>query len=79
MNERIEINPLVQHGRPVIKGTRVPVIAILGELFSGMSRSDIAREYGIADEDVRAACDFALELVEKRQRRTVRVSPNLRA
>lgn len=67
MNERIEINPLVQHGRPVIKGTRVPVIRILGELAEGMPREQIATEYSITVEDVIAAIDYAAELVEQEQ------------
>ena len=67
MNERIEINPLVQHGRPVIKGTRVPVVAILGELAEGMPRDEIAAQYSITVEDVIAAIDYAAELVEQEQ------------
>jgi uncharacterized protein (DUF433 family) len=30
MNERIVIDPEIQHGKPVIRGTRVPVARILG-------------------------------------------------
>ena len=67
MNPRISIDPQVQHGRPVIKGTRVPVVAILGELAEGMSRDDIAREYRLTLEDIVAAVDFAAELVEQEQ------------
>lgn len=67
MNERIEINPLIQHGRPVIKGTRVPVVRILGELAGGTAREEIAREYGVTDEDIKAALVFAAELVEQEQ------------
>jgi uncharacterized protein (DUF433 family) len=67
MNERIEINPLIQHGRPVIKGTRVPVVRILGELAGGTPREEVAREYGVTDEDIRAALVFAAELVEQEQ------------
>ncbi|HEX9983808.1 MAG TPA: DUF433 domain-containing protein [Thermoanaerobaculia bacterium] len=32
MHDRIEINPHVQHGKLVIRGTRVPVVRVLGEL-----------------------------------------------
>lgn len=67
MNPRISIDPQVLHGRPVIKGTRVPVVAILGELAEGMSRDDVAREYRLTIDDVIAAIDFAAELVEQEQ------------
>jgi uncharacterized protein (DUF433 family) len=67
MNPRISIDPLVLHGRPVIKGTRVPVVAILGELAEGMSRDEVAREYRLTIDDVIAAIDYAAELVEQEQ------------
>jgi uncharacterized protein (DUF433 family) len=69
MNERISIDPGVQHGQPVIRGTRVPVVAILGELAEGMSREDIARDYRVTVEDIIAAVEYAAELVQHEQRR----------
>jgi uncharacterized protein (DUF433 family) len=69
MNPRIEINPLIQHGRPVIKGTRIPVEAILGELAEGMPRDEVATTYRISVDDVIAAIVYASELVSKEQRR----------
>jgi uncharacterized protein (DUF433 family) len=74
MNPRISIDPQVMHGRPVVKGTRVPVVAILGELAEGMSRDDVAREYRLTIDDVIAAIDFAAELVEQEQHHTLPVS-----
>jgi uncharacterized protein (DUF433 family) len=73
MHERIKIDPQIQHGRPVIRGTRVPVIRILGELAGGMTREQIAEEYGVTIEDVIAAIDYAAELVEQEQQRPVPV------
>ncbi len=35
--ERIEINPMVCNGKPVIKGTRIPVTVILDRLSEGES------------------------------------------
>ena len=69
MNERISIDPRVQHGKPVIRGTRVPVVVILGNLAGGMTREEIAREYGVTVEDVVAAVDYAAELIEAEQHR----------
>ena len=71
MHERISIDPRIQHGKPVIRGTRVPVVRILGELASGTSRDVIAREYGVTFEDIGAALDYAAELVEQVQQRPV--------
>ena len=67
MNPRISIDPQVQHGRPVIKGTRVPVIRLLGCIAEGMTIEETAAEYRVTLEDIIAAVDFAAELVEQEQ------------
>src|SRR3989338_5805884 len=54
MNERIIIDPELQHGKPVIRGTRVPVTRILGGLAGGMTFDEICREYDVSAEDIRA-------------------------
>lgn len=60
MNERIEINPNVCHGRPVIRGTRVLVSQILGALSGGDSIEAVLEDYpNITSEDVSAVFDFA--------------------
>ena len=64
MNSRIVVDPDIQHGKPVIKGTRVPVVRILGGLAGGMSEAQVAEEYGVSPDDVRAALAFAGELIE---------------
>ena len=64
MNERIIIDPEIQHGKPVIKGTRVPITRIIGGLASGMSIEEIISEYDVIEEDIRAALQYAGELVE---------------
>jgi uncharacterized protein (DUF433 family) len=65
MNERILIDPRIQHGKPVIRGTRVPVARIVGGLAGGMTVDEVAREFGVTEEDVRAALGYAAELVEE--------------
>lgn len=67
MNERIIIDPDVQHGKPIIRGTRVPVARILGGLASGMSIEEIIREYEVTEDDIRAALAYASELIEKEE------------
>jgi len=64
MNERIVVDPEIQHGKPVIRGTRVPVARIVGGLAGGMTREEIIREYGVREEDVLAALSYAAELIE---------------
>jgi len=64
MNKRIIIDPEIQHGKPVILGTRVPVARIIGELASGMTKEKIMREYEVTEEDICAALSFATELIE---------------
>src|SRR5450432_2873495 len=64
MQDRIEINPHIHHGQPVIKGTRVPVTRVLAEVAAGMSFEKIQQQYEIEVEDIRAAVAFANELVE---------------
>lgn len=60
MNERIEINPRVCAGRPVIKGTRIPVEVILGQLAEARSWEDLMAGYPeLVREDIQAALRFA--------------------
>ena len=64
VKERIIIDPKIQHGKPVIRGTRVPVARVIAGLAGGMTREDVIREYAITDEDVAAALAYAADLVE---------------
>ncbi|MCA9919734.1 MAG: DUF433 domain-containing protein [Anaerolineales bacterium] len=63
MNQRIELNPLICHGKPIIKGTRIMVSTILGALAGGDSIEMILEDYPTLErEDVQAALMFASEL-----------------
>lgn len=61
--ERIVIDPEIRHGKPIIKGTRVPVEVILGSLAGGMEIREIASEYGIKKEDVQAAIELSSQWI----------------
>jgi uncharacterized protein (DUF433 family) len=63
--ERILVDPAVCHGKPVIRGTRVPVTVVVGSLAAGMTFTEIEREYGVSAEDIRAALRFVAELAEQ--------------
>jgi uncharacterized protein (DUF433 family) len=65
--ERIVIDPEIQHGKPVIRGTRVPVARIVGGLAGGMTPEEIMREYEITAEDIQAALQYAAELIEQEE------------
>jgi uncharacterized protein (DUF433 family) len=69
--DRVVVDPEIQHGKPVIEGTRVPVVRILGGLAGGMSVDEICQEYGITEEDVRAALEYAAELIEAEEVHTM--------
>ena len=57
--DRIAIDPAVRHGKPIIKGTRVPLEIILGSLAGGMEIVEIVKEYDLQKEDVLAALAYA--------------------
>lgn len=64
--DRIEVNPNIHHGKPVIAGTRVPVHMILGLLGNGVSFEEIIQDYydHITKEDILACIRYAKSLVE---------------
>jgi uncharacterized protein (DUF433 family) len=63
MNERIVIDPEIQHGKPVIKGTRVPITRIIGGLAGGMTVEEVAHEYEVTEEDILDALRYAASYV----------------
>ena len=63
--ERITVDPQIMVGKPVIKGTRIPVALILKMLGQGMSRGEILREYPrLEEQDIYAATMYAAQVVE---------------
>lgn len=69
--DRIIIDEKVRFGKPVIKGTRVPVDIILGKLASGMSYEEIMSEYEITKEDILAVLKYAAEVLSKEEVRAI--------
>jgi len=62
---RILLDPAICHGKPVIRGTRVPVTVVVGSLAGGMTFEGVQREYDLTEEDIRAALRFVGELAEQ--------------
>lgn len=60
--DRIEINPTVMLGKPVIRGTRIPVELILRKLGEGATEGDLLDAYPrLTAADIRAALTYAAE------------------
>ena len=58
--DRIEINPKILLGKPVFKGTRIPLYVILDLLAEGATIKKIIKFYpDLTAEDIRAAMRFA--------------------
>ena len=58
--ERITLNPKIMAGKPVIRGTRIPVELIVRMLSQGISDEEILREYpSLSHDDIRAALAYA--------------------
>ena len=54
--ERIELNPKVCNGKPVIKGTRIPISVILEQIAQGESWDDLLKGYPeLKKDDIKAA------------------------
>jgi uncharacterized protein (DUF433 family) len=67
----IEVDEAVRFGRPVIRGTRVPVDVLVGKVAGGMAAEAVAEEYGVRREDVLAAISYAARRLEEEQIRAV--------
>jgi len=64
MREWIEINPQISLGKPVIKGTRIPVELIVRKLGEGGTIEDILDGYpNLSKDAVRAAFLYAADLI----------------
>jgi len=62
--KRIIVNPKVMVGKPVIRGTRVPVDAILRRLAEGMTIEEILEGYpNLKKNDIKAAIEYAERIV----------------
>jgi len=62
VHERIEMNPEVLLGKPVVRGTRIPVELVLRKLGEGASEADLLDAHPrLTREDIRAALAFAAD------------------
>ena len=76
MTPRIEINPKVCGGKPVIEGTRIPVSVLLELLASGENWESILVGYPeLNREDLQAVLLFAKESIEHTEVAFLTVNP----
>jgi uncharacterized protein (DUF433 family) len=72
--ERIEINPKILGGKPVIKGTRIPIYLILKLLASGYSVKKIIKSYpSLKEEDIKAAIEYASSVLETEEIKKIKL------
>jgi uncharacterized protein (DUF433 family) len=61
-HERIDLNPDVMNGKPIVRGTRVPVDLVLRKLDAGMTPEAIVIDHPwLTHDDVRAVQAFAAD------------------
>lgn len=64
LTDRIEMNPRVMLGKPVLRGTRIPVELVLRKLSEGASEADLLDAYPpLTRDDIHAAIRFAADTI----------------
>lgn len=65
---RITIDSKIMMGKPVIKGTRITVEAVLKKLSQKISAQEIIREYpGLTEKDISAALEYAAASIKNEE------------
>lgn len=66
--ERITIDPKQMGGLPCIRGLRIPVTTVVGQLAAGQTHEQILADFpDLEEEDILAALAFAAEAVQERE------------
>ena len=64
LKTRVVINPKIMVGKPIIKGTRIPVDAIIKRMAEGMTIKEILKEYpNLTKDDVKAALHYTVDVI----------------
>lgn len=62
------MNPKILGGKPVIKGTRIPVYLVLELLSAGYDFKRIIQAYPtLTEEDIKAAVNYAVQIVKNEE------------
>lgn len=59
----ITIDNEIQHGKPILKGTRLPIAVIIGSLAGGMTYDEVIQEYAVTREQILASLAYFSELL----------------
>jgi uncharacterized protein (DUF433 family) len=64
--ERITINPAQMRGVPCIRGLRIPIATVIGQLAAGRSAAEVVAEFpDLECEDIIAALEYAAAAVQE--------------
>ena len=63
VHDAITIDNEIQHGKPVLKGTRIPVAVIIGSLAGGITYDEVIQEYAVTQEQILASLTYFSELL----------------
>jgi uncharacterized protein (DUF433 family) len=64
LRTRIIVDPGIMVGKPIIKGTRIPVDAIITRIAEGMSIKEILEDYpNLTSDDVKAALEYTVDII----------------
>lgn len=64
LGKRIVVDSDVMTGKPIIKGTRIPVDAIIRRLAEGMTVEEILEDYpNLHLQDIKAALEYGAKVV----------------
>ena len=55
----VEVNPRVQSGAPVLRGTRMPVNAIIDNFDYGLSVAEISEQFEVPQDSIQAILTYA--------------------
>ncbi len=55
----VEVNPRVQSGAPVLRGTRMPVNAIIDNFDHGLSEAEISEQFQVPLDRIQAILAYA--------------------
>lgn len=68
MDKNIVVNPKIMCGKPVIKGTRIPVYLILNLLAAGYTFDRIIKVYPqLTKKDIKAALEYAQAITKREE------------
>ncbi len=63
----IVVDREVRFGKPIIKGTRIPVDLVIGKMAGGMTTEEVMKEYDLKREDILNALSYAATLMKEEE------------